>query len=155
MPDATIDGGHPGDFVVVNASHQQVRRETATRWATQLHGLEGAAALTATADITNQLAQCHTKRHFDQARVLDGAGEGEGLGPTAAGGPDPGKPSRPLQEDAGDATVGFDVVNVGRAAPQPDALRDTEGASAACRAGPRWSGSRPFLRRRQRRRPLP
>jgi hypothetical protein len=92
--------------------------ETAPRRLAQLHRFEGPSTLAALTKVKNQLAQGHTNKDLDQARVLDGVGEGEGLGAAAAGRPEPGKPPRSIEDDAGDTTVGFDVVDVGRAAPQ-------------------------------------
>ena len=85
-------------------------RQTAAGGAANLNRLEFRAVLQAAANIEDDLPQGGAHGHLDQAGVLNGAGEGEGLAAGAAGSTDGAEPVGALQDDLGDVGVGFHIV---------------------------------------------
>ena len=104
--------------------------QTAAQRAAGLHGLELLAVGDAAADVEDDLAQRDAHRHFDQAGVVDLAGQGEDGGAGRLLGADGLEPLGALQDDLGRHGVALDVVDVGRLAPQAGDGREG-------RAGPR------------------
>ena len=106
--------------------------DAAAGGAARLHRLELASADDAAADLEDDLAERRAHRDFDQTHVVDLTGQREDLGAgVAADGLDPvavlvafglpvadlGVPLGALAQDDRNRGVGFDVVDVGRAAP--------------------------------------
>ena len=89
---------------------QVLFRQAAAGGAANLNCLEFRTVLQAAADIEDDLPQGGAHRHLDQAGVLNGTGEGEGLAAGAAGSTDGAEPVSALQDDLGDIGVGFHVV---------------------------------------------
>ena len=104
-------------FVVDRRVEQFVRDATAGRTA-GLHRLDRVAAHAAGAGVVDEARQRRAERHFDQAGVLHFADQRKDLGAGAGDAAGLGEPSRPLGDDRGDVEPGFDVVDVGRTAPQ-------------------------------------
>jgi hypothetical protein len=110
-----------------------------------------AAAGDAAAHLKHDLAQGDAHRHFDQAGVVQLAGQGEDLGALALFGADAGEPAGARVMMVGMlAIVSTLLMTVG--APTTRGGWGRAGACAACRACPRPSGSARSLRRTQRRR---
>ena len=74
------DRAELGERLVVQRDVQVLLGDAAAGGAADLRGLELLAATNAAADVVDQIAQRHADGHFDQAGVLDRAGQGEDLG---------------------------------------------------------------------------
>ena len=105
--------------LVVDARVEHARRDAAAGRPAHLHGLEGAAVAAAAADLEDHLAQRHADRHLDQAGCWTAPVSAKAFVPPLRCGAQAGEPVRPVEEDAGHAGVGLDVVDVGRVAPEP------------------------------------
>ena len=103
---------------VIDSAGPGIRWEAAAHRAAGLDGFEALVVLDAAADVVDDLAQGDAQRHFDQTGMLHIAGEGEGLGAFALFGAHAGEPFRAAQDDLRDVGIGFNVVVVGRLAPQ-------------------------------------
>ena len=101
---------------VVDGDVQVLLGEAAAGGAAGLDGLELLAALDAAADVVDDLAERRAHRDFDEADVVDLAGEGEDLGTLGLLGADGGEPRRALGQDDRHVGEGLDVVDVGRTA---------------------------------------
>ena len=93
-------------------------RQAAAGGTADLHGFEFRAVFQTAADVEDNFPQGRAHGHLDEARVLNGTGEGEGLAAGASGGTDGLKPIRALQDDLGHVGVGFHVVEHRRLFPQ-------------------------------------
>ena len=152
MPAGAHDRAEPGERLVIDRDVEDSLGDAAAGRPAGLDGLERAAVGDAAADLEDDLAQRDAHGHFDQAGVVDLAGQGEDFGALALLGADAGEPVRAVADDRGDIGEGLDVVDEGRAAPEAVTRPGTADAAAGCRACPRSRRSAPSLRRRQTRR---
>ena len=116
---------------VIDGRVQHAVRDAATGRTTGLHRFDVVAVHAAAADIVDELAERRAERHFHQAGIGDFADQREDLGAGClcrcrcsvnhAG---------PLADDGRDVEPGFDVVDVGRVAPESVLRRDRADADA-------------------------
>ena len=104
--------------VVIDRQVDPLGGDAAAGRAAGLDRLELLAAGHAAADVVDDLAERGAHRHFDQAGVLDLAGQGEDLGAAALFGADPGEPVGPVVDHGRHVGEGLDVVDHGGLAPQ-------------------------------------
>src|SRR5438093_4159018 len=102
------------------------RRDDDPRRSADQHGLEGAARPEAAPQPLDQPPQRHRRRHLDDARTGDVAGQAEELGPGRLG---------PPRDDQGDGAERLHVVDHGGLAEDPD-LDGERGLGARHRATP-------------------
>ncbi len=108
------DGARRRQRVVVHRRVGQARRDAAAGRPADLHGLERPAVLDAAADLLDDLADGDPHRHFDQAAVVDLAGEREHLRALAGSGAERGERVGAVAEDPRHAGERLDVVDEGR-----------------------------------------
>ena len=106
-----------GQRFIIHRQVQVVRRQAAAHRAAGLDGFEALVVLDSAANVIDDLAHGDPKWNFDQAGVLDIAGDGKGLGAFAFFGAHAGIPFRAVQDDLRDIRIGFNIVVIGRFAP--------------------------------------
>ena len=87
--------------------------ETSAGGAADLNSLEGGTVFQAAADIVNNLSQGGTHGNFDQAGILDAAGERESLGAGAAFSSNGAEPLSTLKHNFGYVCKGLNIVEDG------------------------------------------
>ena len=97
----------------------ELGRQASTGGTTGLDRFEFFTALDATADVEDDLAERRAHGHFDQAGVLDLAGQGKGFGAAAVFRTDSAEPVGTVVDDCRDVGKGFNVVDDRRLAPEP------------------------------------
>ena len=93
------DRAELGERLVVERHVEVLLGDAAAGGAADLGGLELLAVGDAAADVVDQVAQRHADGHFDQAGVLDRAGQGEDLGALALLGAVGGVPRAAVEDD--------------------------------------------------------
>ena len=93
-------------------------RQAPARGAPDLDGLELPVVQDPAPHVEDDIPEGRAHGHFDEARVVDLAGQGEDLCPLRLLGPYGGVPSAAVADDVGDVCPGFHVVYVGGFAPE-------------------------------------
>ena len=115
------DGADAGQRIVIDAAYPETARECIRPRAAGLHGLELPAVGNAAADVEDDFAQRDAHGDFDQAGVVDSAGEGEDLGAFALVRADARRYQlAAVADDGGDVGEGLNVVDQRGRPHRPD-----------------------------------
>src|SRR5579872_5404330 len=112
------DGSELRQVLVVDCGVEHILRNTSTRGAAGLNGLDLASPDGAFADVVNESLQRCAQWHLDQAGIFHFADEREDLGSRALGTTGFGEPGWTAHHDGRDVVPSLDVVNIRRLSPK-------------------------------------